>query len=902
MSRLDRFLVADSIINKWGVVGQRICSRDISDHCPIWLVKDNEDWGPKSFKINNEWFAFKSFIPFVEKSWKEIAIEGRSDFVLKEKFRILKERLRWWNREIFERIDLEVEEEVTEMNKRDSLLEVVDEGDLINIIKGRKEASSRFWLNLRIKENMLIQKSRLTWLNEGDSNSGFFHKAMKERRRHNHIGPITSSRGLLESVNEVKEEVFSHFACKFEETDRNRPSLEGIPFRSISMEERSFLEAPFEESEIKEAAVVSSFLSLIPKSSSPLSLDDYRPICLIGCMYKALSKLLAGRLKGVLNSIISSNQSAFVPGRHLLAGVLIATEVVDYAHKEGRSCFLFKVDFGKAYDKVNWNFLRFLLKEMGFGETWMRWMELLVFQSRMSVLVNGSPTKEFTVERGLRQGDPLSPFLFVIVAEGLTALVKKAIAIGDYEGFNINGKCEVDVLQFADDTLLIGEGNWKQVWAIKTILKAFELVSGLGINYHKSKLIGINVTNNLLEAASSLLACKVEGKVFSFLGIRVGSNPRRISTWNPLLEKLKKRLLSWKNRFLNFGGRITLIKSILCSLSIFTMSFFRMPVVIRYGDICLQITIGGDFVPNSSSQSIWWKDILSLGKEPSKDAIINNCKFKGNFGITDSVAGSSAPLDVSSLFAIPPTLPDAAANSLLSGAVSATILQQLKVHTAAASCSQSGQDSVVWELGNDAGFSVKSCYNFYAGFWHPFGPNNLHDEALKLVWRMQVPFKTKAFGWRLLINKLPTKDLLKIRGMIFLDDSVKCAFCNSAHETLEHLFFKCYVVKLIWRDIAEWIGMSDVTEEDPMGSFMLWYNFCKNMKMKEGRLSCIWLAITWSIWIVRNSIIFRKDSWSVLNTIWFIKALVWRWSFMGEITHPNCNFYDFCKEPLFFLS
>ncbi|XP_058746404.1 uncharacterized protein LOC131619312 [Vicia villosa] len=225
MSRLDRFFVADSIINKWGVVGQRICSRDISNHFPIWLVKDNEDWGPKSFKINNEWFTFKSFIPFVEKSWKEIVIEGRSDFVLKEKFRILKERLRWWNRETFWRIDLEVEEEVTEMNKRDTLLEVVDEGDLINIIKGRKEASSRFWLNLRIKENMLIQKSRLSWLNEGDSNSGFFHKVMKERRRHNHIGPIISSRGLLESVNEVKEEVFSHFACKFEETDRNRLSL-----------------------------------------------------------------------------------------------------------------------------------------------------------------------------------------------------------------------------------------------------------------------------------------------------------------------------------------------------------------------------------------------------------------------------------------------------------------------------------------------------------------------------------------------------------------------------------------------------------------------------------------------------------------------------------------------------
>ncbi|XP_058783058.1 uncharacterized protein LOC131657708 [Vicia villosa] len=149
MSRLDWFLVDNSIVNKWGIVGQNICSRDISDHCPIWIIKDKEDWGPKPFKVNNEWFTFKSFIPFVDKSWNEAVVEGRSDFVLKEKLQILKERLRWWNREVFGRIDLEVEDEVENINKRDSILEEDEVGDLINIVKGRKEASSQFWLNMR---------------------------------------------------------------------------------------------------------------------------------------------------------------------------------------------------------------------------------------------------------------------------------------------------------------------------------------------------------------------------------------------------------------------------------------------------------------------------------------------------------------------------------------------------------------------------------------------------------------------------------------------------------------------------------------------------------------------------------------------------------------------------------
>ncbi|XP_058746294.1 uncharacterized protein LOC131619187 [Vicia villosa] len=193
----------------------------------------------------------------------------------------------------------------------------------------------------------------------------------------------------------------------------------------------------------------------------------------------------------------------------------------------------------------------------------------------MSVLVNGSPTKEFVVERGLRKGDPLSPFLFVIVAEALKGMVSKVVEIGEYVGFNIRRKCSVDILQFVDDTLLIGKGSWKQVRAIKAILRGFEMVSGLGINYHKSKIIGFNVSDNFLDIASNFLSCRREDNNFTFLGIPIGINPRRISSWNVILNKLKSRLLDWKVRLLSFGGRLTLLKSVLCSLSIFMLSFYN---------------------------------------------------------------------------------------------------------------------------------------------------------------------------------------------------------------------------------------------------------------------------------------------------------------------------------------
>ncbi|XP_058784289.1 uncharacterized mitochondrial protein AtMg01250-like [Vicia villosa] len=193
----------------------------------------------------------------------------------------------------------------------------------------------------------------------------------------------------------------------------------------------------------------------------------------------------------------------------------------------------------------------------------------------MSVLVNGNPTKEFKVFRGLRQGDPLSPFIFVLVTEGLTGLVRKSIEVGEFQSYSIKGACKVDVLQFADDTLIVGDGNWKHVWAVRAVLRAFEVVSGLGINYHKSKLIGINSNSHFLEVVSHFLSCKLEDSSFYFLGIPIGFSPRKETTWHPFFLKLKNRLEDWTNRCLNLGDRITLLKFVLSSLCIFTMYLFK---------------------------------------------------------------------------------------------------------------------------------------------------------------------------------------------------------------------------------------------------------------------------------------------------------------------------------------
>ncbi|MCI21135.1 LINE-1 reverse transcriptase like, partial [Trifolium medium] len=118
-----------------------------------------------------------------------------------------------------------------------------------------------------------------------------------------------------------------------------------------------------------------------------------------------------------------------------------------------------------------------MLRRVGFGEKWRAWMKTCVCNGKLSVLVNGSPTEEVNISRGLKQGDPLAPFLFLLVAEGLTMLSKKAVSLGFFKGFQVSPEVSVSLLQYADDTLFIGEARVENLWAMKAILRWFELIS-----------------------------------------------------------------------------------------------------------------------------------------------------------------------------------------------------------------------------------------------------------------------------------------------------------------------------------------------------------------------------------------------------------------------------------------
>jgi len=246
----------------------------------------------------------------------------------------------------------------------------------------------------------------------------------------------------------------------------------------------------------------STFIGLIPKVDSPQRLNDFRLISLVGSMYKILAKYLANRLRAVIGSIISDSQSAFTKGRQILDGILVANEIVDDAHRHKKELLLFKVDFEKAYDSIDWGLLQDVMLNMGFPTLWRKWLKECTETTTASVLVNGSP---------LRQGDPFSPFLFLLVAEGFHVLMKSMSENNLFHGYQVGSSEPVVVshLQFADDTLILGEKSWANIRAMRATLLLFEALSGLKVNFSKSQLVGVNIHDSWLSEAAMVLNCKM---------------------------------------------------------------------------------------------------------------------------------------------------------------------------------------------------------------------------------------------------------------------------------------------------------------------------------------------------------------------------------------------------------
>ncbi|GJW09594.1 putative RNA-directed DNA polymerase, eukaryota, reverse transcriptase zinc-binding domain protein [Tanacetum coccineum] len=239
---------------------------------------------------------------------------------------------------------------------------------------------------------------------------------------------------------------------------------------------------------------------------------------------------------------------------------------------------IFKVDFENAFDSVSWKYLDYMLHNLGFGLTWRSWIKACLESSRTSILVNGSPTSEFSVKRGLRQEDPLYPFLFIIVMEELHMALLEASHSGLFNGIKIgSSNITLSHIFYADDVIITTDWNHQDMDNIIRVLQVFYLASGLKINIHKSNVYGVGVSDNEVYSMATDIGCSLGSFPFTYLGLPVGANMNLTVSWKVLLDRFDARLSKWKANLLSNGGCLTLIKYVLKSLEIYYFSIFKVP-------------------------------------------------------------------------------------------------------------------------------------------------------------------------------------------------------------------------------------------------------------------------------------------------------------------------------------
>ncbi|GJU27030.1 putative RNA-directed DNA polymerase, eukaryota, reverse transcriptase zinc-binding domain protein [Tanacetum coccineum] len=284
-----------------------------------------------------------------------------------------------------------------------------------------------------------------------------------------------------------------------------------------------------------------TFLALIPKVSTPLRVNDYRSISCCNVIYKCISKILTNRIIEGITEVVSDNQSAFVSGRRTSDNILVTQELMhNYHRNRGPPRCAFKIDIQKAYDTVDWNFLETILIHFGFPGSMIKWIMVCVSSALFSVSINGGIHGFFKGKRGLRQGDPLSPYLFTLVMEILTLIIQRRVWSSD--SFRYHKHCEelgIINVCFADDLFIFAHGDLNLACVIMDSLDEFKLTSGLVPSIPKSTTYFCNVLNHVKLAFLNIMPFSEGELPVKYLGVPLISSRLLNKDCKVLVEKAK---------------------------------------------------------------------------------------------------------------------------------------------------------------------------------------------------------------------------------------------------------------------------------------------------------------------------------------------------------------------------
>jgi exonuclease III len=629
-ARLDRFLIQSSFLTIGLRASSKVLPHYTSDHKPISLsLRPSTSLGPIPFKFSPLWPAQSDFLNLVQLSWKT-PVSGSPFFVWEEKLRRLKATLKLWAKNLASPLEERRQAQENLELHQQAMEEVTITQTLL---KQEADIQSKLHKSCREEEIYWRMKSRALWLQDGDKNTAFFHKHTQSRINYNSIEEIHWQGQVYRDAHSIKEAAHNHFknlysATATEDLDPLAYPISEVP-NLITGDENKVLNRPISDKEIKQVvfsmhpdkapgpdgytvhfytqcwdiinkdlckmvrksqdcnklggSTNSSFLALIPKEKGEKTFNRFRPISLCNTGYKIITKIIANRLKKILPKLIPENQGGFVRGRQILDNIILVQEAIHTSCKKKEKGMAVKLDLANAFDRVRHDFLFTVMRKFGFTQKFMGWIKACISAPWIAPLINGRPAKFFQASRGLRQGCPLSPMLYVIQAAVLSFQLKSCLINKSLPGIRITPSTnEVSHAQFADDTILLGAASIKTARSFKSELDLYKRCSGSEINNNKCKIYGWNCTPQELQQIGRIL--DMEGLSvwdnFIYLGIPIFKGRAMVAHWLPLVDKLKHKIQAWGANWLTRAGKVVLMNSVLSSLPIYQCSVLLAPKTI----------------------------------------------------------------------------------------------------------------------------------------------------------------------------------------------------------------------------------------------------------------------------------------------------------------------------------
>uniref|UniRef100_A0A803PC16 Reverse transcriptase domain-containing protein n=1 Tax=Cannabis sativa TaxID=3483 RepID=A0A803PC16_CANSA len=695
------------------------------------------------------------------------------------------------------------------------------------------------------EEEYWHQRSRVSWLKSGDSNTKYFHQRANNRCSSNKISSLQDDQGIMRTTpSEIGQIIQTYFQNIFTTTGMDLEALQHvlptIP-KTITADINHLLTVPYTDDDVYTALssmsddsspgldgmsvmfyinywhivgeLVSTtvlkilneggdptcfnqtLITLIPKVKKPTAMSQLRPISLCNVLYKIVSKAIVLRLKPFLSLVISESQSAFLQSRLITNNVLVAFELLhSLKHlkrgKEGYAAI--KLDMSKAFDRVEWHFIDIIMTAMGFDSSVIDLIIRCISTVTYSFSVNGNTQGHLTPTRGIRQGDPLSPFLFILCAEGLSRLFQHEERCGNLQGIRIaRGAPMVSHLFFADDSLVLCRANNRSAMAIKRSLNFYCRASGQSLNLEKSVL---SFSPNTLLAIQSniqqIFQMAIQPCHERYLGLPSYSGRDKKLLFGEIKEKLWNLLSAWQEQLFSIGGKEALLAKqawLLLSNPNSLLSRILKPRYFRSSSF-LDANLGS--YPSLTWRGIvWGKELLAKGLRwkvgNGEDILCASAPWlPGHTSFKPlQFRGNNAAMKVSDLILNCRQWNYGLLNTLFLPS-DVALIQSIPLTFV------EHHDTMIWHHESTGVYSVKSGYLLATKLeeQQPMSSGNQAQQWWKKFWGLKLPSKIRIFLWRAIHDCLPMADILHTRHIA---DSSHCTLCNRANETIFHALFYC---------------------------------------------------------------------------------------------------------------